>query len=355
MKQLALNLSLPTNAKHDNQHKMTTISKQNENKNSNVATAPSKKKRVVGQPYRSSAISLKTESSSSTSKRGSNKPKNNNCAGSVVTEQSFVSQSSNTFSSFCRDSQDQEKQCTLLSARYRKKQAERNSIVLSNRISLLKKEEERAKKKIQAAKARAEDIVAGRHQHLYDAIERERILLQKERDLAREREAAERSEEGKRQRRLHQGEMVLRKRLEDAESVRRERVLIRKDLERQKKACIENNKKKHADVKEKEEALKRQKQIIEENQRRLNKQMYEEKLKQEESKIKQQKREVARLEKVEKKLIRQLKSTQLKQQEAFDDLENTIREDIFAALGEEESESVSVSESGSAASLSEES
>ncbi len=53
---------------------------------------------------------------------------------------------------------------SLLSTRHRKKQAEHDSQLLANRIALLKKEEERALKKIEKTKQRALELISMRHE-----------------------------------------------------------------------------------------------------------------------------------------------------------------------------------------------
>ena len=49
--------------------------------------------------------------------------------------------------------------------KYRKKQAANDAQLLMNRIALLQKEEERARKKIEMTKDRADEIIAMRNEH----------------------------------------------------------------------------------------------------------------------------------------------------------------------------------------------
>ena len=81
---------------------------------------------------------------------------------------------------------------------------------------------------------------------------------------------------------------------------------------------------KHAHVREKEIEQKSLKEKLMKEKRKLNKKQYERRLKEEELRIKQQQKELQKLEKTELKLIKRLKSTQLAQQKALDGLEQTI-------------------------------
>ena len=99
----------------------------------------------------------------------------------------------------------QELESSLLNARYRKKLAVTNAQVLSNRISLLKKEEERARKKMFEAKERENKILKIREEQIRLAIERDLIMQKQSDDHKQQLLHQAQEEEVKRQKRILQG------------------------------------------------------------------------------------------------------------------------------------------------------
>jgi len=156
--------------------------------------------------------------------------------------------------------------------KYRKKQAANDAQLLMNRIALLQKEEERARKKIEMTKDRADEIIAMRNEH-GKRIESSVKSAQEEQNL--QAELQKRNKEMEKQgikNREQLRNQILTKRREDAMKVQHDKKELTKQLlkeqekelrlkqlkkEKIRKMEEEAKAKRDAEIKAKEEEIKR--------------------------------------------------------------------------------------------------
>lgn len=208
--------------------------------------------------------------------------------------------------------------------KYRKKQAANDAQLLMNRIALLQKEEERARKKVDSTKARALDILTMREENenrmkdWMDAAEEDR--KQREEVHARNFFLEEQSRLLKKE--LADKQMA-RKR-ESVEKLRTQKVEMRKELVQMKADDVKRKQEMRLAVREKEERARRQREKAEKKHMAEIRKFYEDKAEQEAQEAKRAEKLVKKLEKKEKEWIEKLKAAQQVQENAFMDLEQTL-------------------------------
>ena len=216
----------------------------------------------------------------------------------------------------------------MLSAKQKARQAEADRQLLLNRVALLKREEERAWRKIQSTKSRAEEILQMRMEHEQQAAERESLRAREEARRKVDSEKAWRLEEAARRARRTQLESGLSKKKDDVQKVRSEAAKAREAIREQRLDSILTKQQKRLAVKRHEEELrarreKEQQDIIDQNRRN-----YDTKVQQQVLETQKQEKVVLKMEKKEMDLIQKLKKTQVMQQQAFQDLEHALNGEL---------------------------
>ncbi|CAN0006287.1 unnamed protein product [Ascophyllum nodosum] len=218
----------------------------------------------------------------------------------------------------------------LLAMQQRKRHANHDVLMLQNRISLLRKEEEKAWKKIQLAKLRSEEIMRMREENEKRVLERisaaekqayytitaDECKLQKERNYA--------VEEMARQKRARMLQEFMISRRDDVAQIRQEKQRLRENLISMRQDIFRENREKRSDIKHQEDEarnarLEGKARAVEESRR-----SYENRVKREEDEIAAREQKVARMEQRELALIQQLKNTQAMQRRAYAELEAAL-------------------------------
>lgn len=232
-----------------------------------------------------------------------------------------------------------------------------------NRIALLKKEEQRAWRKIQQTKKRADEIIAMRRENEQRLEQKQllalQVICQTDNDISslclavlrsaehsspqprapvlrlqaeeKERELADEhlrmGEEGRRARAKNLEEVYMRKR-GDVLRVRQERQLNRAEVRQQQAEDYNAKREMRSAVKKREEDFRLAKQAEQMRVEKLNEDMYLERVREKELAARRKQKEVGRMEKMEMQLIQKLKNTQQLQQRAFYELENALNGDV---------------------------
>ncbi|OMJ88153.1 hypothetical protein SteCoe_9972 [Stentor coeruleus] len=212
----------------------------------------------------------------------------------------------------------------LSEAKQMRKRADEDARLLSNRIALLKQEEQKAVKKIEETRRKAQEIIDARNRNLEEQRKREEIRKQ------REDEENERMEENRKNReRLKQikdqtNTYRINKAYVDVQNIKNTKEKNLKTIEEMKnvdlaqKIIIKNS------IKQQErEAEERRKRILDEKREKAR-QENEKKIEEENRLRREREEEVAKMEQEELELIQRLQNTQLLQKSAYEDLENAL-------------------------------
>jgi hypothetical protein len=203
-----------------------------------------------------------------------------------------------------------------------------SSIVFSsfsrNRIALLQKEEERARKKVDQTKLRALDILSLREENemrtkeWMDAAANE----QKTREEIYRKNAE--MEEQSRIVKKKQIEAVFRKKKEDVDHVSYEKLQLREEMLKMKELDIKRKQQMRTEVRLREEEARRRRDEEKRLHEQRIRQFYERKAKQEEVEAMKAEKLVKRLEKKEREWIEKLRAAQQIQENAFHNLETAL-------------------------------
>lgn len=208
--------------------------------------------------------------------------------------------------------------------KYRKKQAANDAQLLMNRIALLQKEEERARKKVDVTKSRALDILTMREEN--DSRMREWMLAAEE-DRKQREEIHARNFMLEEQSRLLKKELAdkqIARKKESVEQLREQKVEIRKELVKMKEQDVKRKQAMRSLVRKKEDQARKKREIAERQHFEETRKYFEAKAEQEAQEAKRAEKLVKKLEKKEKEWIEKLKMAQQVQETAFIDLENTL-------------------------------
>jgi len=216
----------------------------------------------------------------------------------------------------------------MLVAKQKRKQAEHDRQLLLNRIALLKKEEDRAYKKIAKTKSRAEEILRIRIEHEQENSEREAKHRREMRRRKLEAEINMAAEETSRKNRQMQINLIQAQKRCDVHAVREEAARAREEIRIQRLDDVVAKQEKRAAIKQHEDEVKRRRNQERVDVLRSNRAHYEHKVKQEVEETAVREKEVVRMERVEMQLIQKLKKTQIIQQQAFEDLEQALNGDL---------------------------
>lgn len=208
-----------------------------------------------------------------------------------------------------------------------KKKAANDAQLLMNRIALIQKEEERAKKKIDQTKDKAQEILELRHETEKRAKEFSEANG-KLKQIQEVRLAKNREQDGKgKEARALKLEAVKRKKEEDVRELQTEKKYLNQLILQEKEKEIATKQKKREEVKRMEEEIKLKKEKEEREKKKKMKEQYEQRLKEEAAEAKRAERLVKSLEKKEKEWIEKLKMAQDVQEAAFEQLEIALIKD----------------------------
>lgn len=208
-----------------------------------------------------------------------------------------------------------------------KKKAANDAQLLMNRIALIQKEEERAKKKIDQTKDKAQEILELRNETERRAKEfsdaNVKLKQIQEVRLAKNREQ---DGEGKKARAIKL-DAVRRKKEEDVKELQTEKKYLNQLILQEKEKEIFTKQKKREEIKRSEEEMKLKKEDEERLKQRKMKEVYEQRLKEEAAEAKRAEKLVKALEKQEREWIDRLKKAQEVQEAAFEQLEVALIKD----------------------------
>ena len=208
--------------------------------------------------------------------------------------------------------------------KYRKKQAANDAQLLMNRIALLQKEEERARKKVDQTKERALDILAMREEN----ERRTRELLKVAEEEQRMREEIHKknfsTEEQSRLLKRMQVDAVMKQKRQEVEQLRDQKHVHRDEILKMKAADVKRKKQMRVEIRRQEEEAR----VKREEEKRMHdqkiKEYYEQKAKQEEAEALRAEKLVKKLEKKERDWVEKLRAAQQIQESAFMDLESAL-------------------------------
>lgn len=208
--------------------------------------------------------------------------------------------------------------------KYRKKQAANDAQLLMNRIALLQKEEERARKKVDQTKERALDILAMREEN--DRRNREILKVAEEERKMREdihRKNFETEEQSRILKKVHV-DAVMKKKRQEVEQIRDQKHVLRDEMLKMKEADVKKKQKMRLEIRRKEEEAR----IKREEEKRLHdqkiKEYYEQKAKAEEAEARRAEKLVKKLERKEREWVEKLRNAQQVQENAFMELESAL-------------------------------
>jgi len=221
--------------------------------------------------------------------------------------------------------------------KHRKKQAANDAQLLMNRIGLLQKEEDRARKKIDQTKERAEEILAMRSenerriQQFIDAAGEERILQ-------RELQQRNKQQDGESRRvRSIQAEIINNKKREGVVEMQMESQQLMKSMLGEQERELRMKQKKRDEVRRMEEQAKQRKEEERRELERRAREHYEKKAADEESEALRAEKLVKMLERKEREWIAKLQQAQEVQTSAYKHLEVALVQDLGGGGGSEKS------------------
>ncbi len=193
-----------------------------------------------------------------------------------------------------------------------------------NRIALIQKEEERARKKIEQTKERATEILALRNDSekrvkayasaTGEVKQLQQVLLAKN----REQEVAGRQARAQRIESLHS-----KKKEEVSEMIMEKKYLTQLMIEEQEKV-IQQKQKRREDIRRMEEEMKAKKEEERREKERRTKEFYEKRVAEEAAEAKRAEKLVKALERKEREWIERLREAQTVQENAFEQLETAL-------------------------------
>ena len=208
--------------------------------------------------------------------------------------------------------------------KHRKKQASNDAQLLMNRIALLQKEEERARKKIDDTKERASEIIHMRNEN----EKRMKEYLgagDQEKKLRAElnRRNKERDEQTKKALEQVHGQ-ILNKRKENASNLQSQKKQLTKFMLKEQEKELRMKQRKRDEVKRLEQAAKEKRERERKERERKTREIYEKKAAEEEAEARRAEKLVKELERKEREWISKLKDAQNIQEYAYEELETAL-------------------------------
>lgn len=209
----------------------------------------------------------------------------------------------------------------LLEAQRARKAAQEDALKLANRVQQLKKEEEKAAKRIAETRKRAQEIHHLRKRNEDFRLEKEQFYSRKNRELARQMEDLMGSKRESEKRKQEAAEILARQKRDLREATRgdqiaHERMLAQQRLEERKTALEKKEKVKTEHAVHREKALNEKSKLIEDNRK-----AYESRLAEELKVQGRKEKELQKLATMELELIEKLQKKQLEQRGAYEELE----------------------------------
>ena len=208
--------------------------------------------------------------------------------------------------------------------KHRKKQASNDAQLLMNRIALLQKEEERARKKIDMTKDRAAEILAMRSENekrmmqFLNAGSEEAQQQQQLREKNKDQDI-----EGKKARQAI-SDMILNKRKEDAVELQMQKKQLTKMMLKEQERELRLKQQKRDEVRRTQEAARLRREEEAREKERKVREFYERKAAEEEAEARRAEKLVKELERKEREWISKLRNAQLVQENAFEHLESAL-------------------------------
>eukprot|EP01017_Pseudomicrothorax_dubius_P002889 TRINITY_DN10262_c0_g1_i1.p1 TRINITY_DN10262_c0_g1~~TRINITY_DN10262_c0_g1_i1.p1 ORF type:complete len:299 (+),score=82.99 TRINITY_DN10262_c0_g1_i1:45-941(+) len=209
---------------------------------------------------------------------------------------------------------------TLVELQSDRKRNQNDAQILANRISLLRLEEEKTRKKIEQTKKKALEIVLLRQDVVEQRKQREevRLRLQEEREeiAAKARECKERD----RKKIQEMRELLLRQKRHEMLEIKKQTHDIQEVVQSHRQQQQEKNKMKREAVRQSEEQVLALRKELKDKRLQEGKSNYEERQKDEEGKNGTLVKKIEQLEKEEKELLSKLTNTQSVHQMAYNEL-----------------------------------
>ena len=208
--------------------------------------------------------------------------------------------------------------------KHRKKDAANNAQLLMNRIALLQKEEERARKKIDHTRDRADDILhmradnAGKMKHFMDHAASEKS---KQDEIQRKNKQQE--EENKRNIQV-KAQILFESRRGRVLEMRNDRKKALKSIVKEQQGEVKRKQKKREEIRQAEAEMKKKREDAKAALDRKIQEEYESKALAEEAEARRAEKLVKALEKKEREWIEKLRLAQKTQEDAFGYLEGTL-------------------------------
>lgn len=200
--------------------------------------------------------------------------------------------------------------------------------LLSNRIVMLRKEEERLMKKIKGTRDKAEKIMEIKHrneqkfQHKIEQEELEKLRIEQEREkLKEERERRQREFELQKQ-------LILDDKRHIYHDYRKQKAFAVKHKSKVRMNAIKHNRIKREMVREEEKRIQDKLRKREEEKRKRNQLHYSMRVEDQKSQINKIDTEISAMEREEKEILERLKNSQKLEQDAYRSLENAIKTSV---------------------------
>lgn len=228
-------------------------------------------------------------------------------------------------SSACDRSMFDDRGCPLFSAQIARKRAEQDSILLANRIRLLRKEEERTRKKTRDTEQKVQELLDVRRRN--DERQRQREVEQARREA--EEQALRAQQNNLRDQQLRKIEekqrIIMRKNTESSSSVRQARELHNKVIQQEREEALAEVAAKCEKVRQAESAVARSRAKSESAKRQSAKSAVEDRILREEQAKDERMKEIEKMEREEAALLSKLQRSQERHRAAFMQLEDVLR------------------------------
>jgi hypothetical protein len=208
--------------------------------------------------------------------------------------------------------------------KHRKKQASNDAQLLMNRIALLQKEEERARKKIDSTKDRAAEILAMRNENEKRMMQFLNAGNEEAEEAARQREKNKDMDLEGRKARQAIADMILNKRKEDAVELQMQKKQLTKLMLKEQEKELRLKQQRRDDVRKMQEAARLRREEEAKEKERKVREFYERKAAEEEAEARRAERLVKELERKEREWIAKLRNAQVVQENAFEHLESAL-------------------------------
>ena len=215
--------------------------------------------------------------------------------------------------------------------KHKKKQAANESQLLMNRIALLQKEEERARKKIEKTKTRAVEILALRDEN--EKRIKEWIAASTDDEAVKKKKAMANKEfeERSRRARADRNNKAKEANMSKVTKMKEEKKSILKEIIRFENSELKKNQDRRGEVKRQEELAKLRREKQKQDEERKVREAYEMKAANEAAEAKRAEKLVKALEKKEREWIAKLKEAQMVQENAFGYLETALTRETASA------------------------